>query len=94
MSSPEEQPSKKPICRNILTILDRMIQVIPDQGEENFKCDLEHQLEKAAYTPPENMNIMWRNVQHIITERFKAHSDVSTLPQWSVLLIDIWTDKN
>jgi hypothetical protein len=92
MSLPEIQPVKKPVERNIFTILDRMIQVIPNEGEEHFKCDLEHQMEKAAYTPPENIYAIWRNVQYIITERFKTHYDKSTLPQWSVSFIAIWTD--
>ena len=93
MSLTEEQPIKKPIERNILTILERMIQAIPDEGEEHFKCDLEHQLEKAAYIAPENICAVWQNVQYIISDKFKGHRDTSTLPQWSVLLIAIWTNK-
>ena len=94
MSLSEVQPVKKPVERNILIILERMIQTIPDHGEEYFKCELEHQLEKAAYMAPENMYAIWQNVQHIITDRFKEYRDISTLPQWCVLLIAIWTDKN
>lgn len=70
-----------------------MIQVIPNKSEENFRRDLEKQLEKASYTAPENMYSIWVNVQDIITERFKTCSDTSTLPDWAVLLVDIWTNR-
>ena len=82
-------PTKKP-ARNILTVLDNMIRVIPDESEENFKSDLERQLIKASYVAPENLYTVWRNVQNIITDRFNAHNDKSTLPNWCVLLLDIW----
>jgi hypothetical protein len=39
------------------------------------------------------MFTVWQNVQYIITDRFKEYHDTSTLPQWSVLLIAIWTNK-
>lgn len=85
-------PTKK-IARNISTVLDNMIRVIPDEeGEENFKSDLEQQLTKAAYIAPENVHFVWRNVQSIITDRFNAHNK-STLPKWCILLLDIWTDN-
>ena len=87
-----EEPTKKP-ARNILMVLDNMIRVIPDEGEENFKSDLERQLTKASYVAPENVFTVWRNVQNIITDRFNAHNDKSTLPQWCGLLLDIWTDN-
>ena len=86
-------PTKK-IARNILIVLDNMIRVIPYVcEEENFKRDLERQLTKASYIAPENVYTVWQNVQNIITNRFNAHSDKSTLPQWCVLLLDIWTDN-
>ena len=88
----EEQPTKK-YTRNILVLLENMIRVIPDEGEENFKSDLERQLTKASYVAPENVYSVWQNVQNIITEKFKEHNDKSTLPQWSVSLVDIWTDN-
>jgi hypothetical protein len=88
----EELPlTTKKIPRNILMVLDNMIRVIPDEkGEENFKSDLERQLTKASYIAPENVYTVWQNVQNIITNRFNAHSDKSTLPQWCGLLLDIW----
>ena len=85
-------PTKKP-ARNILIVLDNMIRVIPDECEENFKSDLERQLTKASYVAPENVFTVWRNVQNIITDRFNAHNDKSTLPKWCELLLDIWTDN-
>jgi len=88
----EEVPTKK-IARNILTVLDNMIRIIPHECEENFKSDLERQLTKASYIAPENVYTVWQNVQNIITNRFNAHNDKSTLPQWCVLLLDIWTDN-
>jgi hypothetical protein len=93
MSSNEAQPITKKIERNIFTVLENMIRVIPLNEDDNFKYDLNHQLEKAAYTPPENMYAIWKNVQSIITARFKGHSDTSSLPQWCILLLDIWTNK-
>ena len=85
-------PTKKP-ARNILIVLHSMICVIPDECEENFKRDLERQLTKGPYVAPENVYTVWRNVQNIITDRFNAHSDKSTLPKWCELLLDIWTDN-
>jgi len=93
MSSNEETPSNKKTERNIFTLLEQMIQTIPDNEDDIFKCDLNHQLVKAVYTPPENMFAIWQNVQSIISERFKGHTNTSTLPQWCILLLDIWTDK-
>lgn len=89
----ESITTKKPFKRNLLTILSNMILVIPNKSEENFRRDLEKQLEKASYTAPENMYSIWVNVQDIITERFKTCSDTSTLPDWAVLLVDIWTNR-
>ena len=86
----ELPPTKKIARRNILIVLDNMIRVIPDECEENFKSDLERQLTKASYVAPENVYTVWQNVQNIITDRFNAHNDKSTLPQWCVLLLDIW----
>ena len=86
-------PTKKIARRNILIVLDNMIRVIPDECEENFKSDLERQLTKASYVAPENVYTVWQNVQNIITNRFNAHSDKSTLPKWCALLLDIWTDN-
>ena len=86
-------PTKKP-ARNILIVLHSMIRVIPDdECEEIFKRDLERQLTKGSYVAPENVYTVWRNVQNIITDRFNAHSDKSTLPKWCELLLDIWTDN-
>ena len=85
-------PTKKP-ARNILIVLHSMIRVIPDECEENFKRDLERQLTKASYIAPENVYTVWRNVQNIITNRFNAYNDKSTLPKWCELLLDIWTDN-
>ena len=89
----ESITTKKPFKRNLLSILSNMIQVIPNKLEENFRRDLEKQLEKASYTAPENMYSIWVNVQDIITERFKTCSDTSALPDWAVLLVDIWTNR-
>ena len=90
----ELPPTKKIARRNILIVLDNMIRVIPYvREEENFKSDLERQLTKASYVAPENVYTVWRNVQNIITNRFNAHNDKSTLPKWCELLLDIWTDN-
>lgn len=73
-----------------------MIQTIPADamvGETRLINDLERQLDIVSYTPPENMYVIWQSVQNIISERFKSYSDISTLPQWGVTLIQIWTDK-
>ena len=87
----EQVPVPKKNVRNILIVLDNMIRVIPYvREEENFKSDLERQLNKASYVAPENVHTVWRNVQNIITNRFNGYSDKSTLPQWCVLLLDIW----
>ena len=90
----ELPPTTKKNARNILIVLDNMIRVIPYVcEEENFKRDLERQLNKASYVAPENVYTVWRNVQYIITDRFNAHNDKSTLPKWCELLLDIWTDN-
>jgi hypothetical protein len=92
-SSSEEQSSKKKPRRNIISVLTQMVLVIPDEGDENFKSELEKQIEKASYTAPENTYTIWENVQGIITHRFKDYIDKTNLPEWCVLLIDIWTDR-
>lgn len=81
--------------RNLLHVLSRMIQTIPADamGETSLINDLERQLDIMAFTPPENMYVIWQSVQNIISERFKSYSDISTLPQWGITLIHIWTDK-
>jgi hypothetical protein len=92
-SSSEIELTKKKTKRNIISVLSQMIQVIPNECDENFKRDLEKQMEKAPYTAPENIYTIWENVQDIITHRFKYYTDKSNLPEWCVLLIDIWTDR-
>jgi hypothetical protein len=47
----------------------------------------------VAYTAPENIYMKWKNVQRIVTERFKKHVDLKTMPDWGVKMIEIWTDK-
>jgi hypothetical protein len=92
-SSSEIQSTNKKPRRNIISVLNQIVLVIPNEGEENFKNDLDKQLEKASYTAPENIYTIWENVQDIITHRFKDYTDKSKLPEWSLLLIDIWTDR-
>jgi hypothetical protein len=79
--------------RNLIQILDKIIKILPERGEEKMRSDLEGELKSASYTAPENMHIKWNNVQKIITEKFKNHTDISSLPEWGVMLIEIWTDK-
>ena len=77
--------------RNLSTVLSHMIRVIPTNGEEDdFKNQLESQLEKLLFTAPENIHNIWCNVQYIINERFKA---TSIIPEWSNSLLDTWMDK-
>jgi hypothetical protein len=93
MSSSEIQSTIKKPRRNIISVISQMVLVIPDIGEENFKSDLDKQMEKASYTAPENTYTIWENVQDIITHRFKDYTDKTNLPEWCVLLVDIWTDR-
>ena len=79
--------------RSLYIILPKMISLIPKERENSFKEDLEKQLEKAAFTAPENIYNIWVNIQNIITNRFQNHKDVSKLDEWSIQLLDIWTDK-
>ncbi len=92
-SSSEIQSTTKKSRRNIISVLNQMVLAIPNEGEENFKNELEKQMEKSSYTAPENIYTIWENVQDIITHRFKDYIDKSNLPEWSLLLIDIWTDR-
>jgi len=92
-SSSEIQSTTKKPRRNIISVLSQMILIIPDKGEETFKSDLDKQIEKASYTAPENTYTIWENVQDIITHRFKDYTDKTDLPEWCVLLVDIWTDR-
>jgi len=85
-------PAPKP-KRNLLAILTSMISIIPNEGEDNFKSDLEYALNQAAFTPPENMYSIWMNAQNVINNRFKQHKDTTNLPEWCSLLVDIWTDR-
>ena len=90
-NSPVSQEPKPK--RNLLVILPNMISLIPNEGEENLKSDLEYVLNRAAFTPPENMYSIWMNAQDVINKRFKYHKDTSDLPEWCSLLVDIWTDR-
>ena len=76
--------------RNLFKVLSNMISVIPTNGEDEFKYQLESQMEKWLFTAPENIHSIWCNVQYIINERFRAKS---ILPEWSKSLLDIWMDK-
>jgi hypothetical protein len=84
---------KTPPKRSLFIILPKMISLIPKESENSFKDALEKQLEKAAFTAPENIYNIWVNVQDIITNRFQNHKDVSKLDEWSIQLLDIWTNK-
>lgn len=79
--------------RNLFIILPKMISLIPIESEYILKNNLDKQLEKAAFTAPENIYNIWLNVQNIITERFKYSKDYHSLPEWSIELLDIWTNK-
>ena len=84
--------SHQPPKRNLFIILPKMINLIPD-NQDNFKSELKYQLEKAAFTAPENIFNIWINVQNIITKQFINYEDQTKLPIWSKDLLDIWTDK-
>jgi hypothetical protein len=81
------------MSRNLIDVIVKMIKVLPEEGEEKMKKEMEESLESVVFTAPENMYIKWKNMQRIITERFKAHNDITTLPEWGVQLIEIWTNK-
>jgi hypothetical protein len=81
------------MSRNLIEVLVKMIKVLPEDGEEQMKKELEEELERVAFTAPENIYMKWKNVQRIITERFKNHVEITTLPEWGVQLIEIWTNK-
>ena len=81
------------MTRNLIEVIVKMIKVLPEDGEEQMKKELEEELERVAYTAPENIYMKWKNVQRIVTERFKKHVDLKTLPDWGVKMIEIWTDK-
>jgi len=69
-----------------------MIKEIPEE-EEELMTNMKEELESALYTAPENMHLKWNNVQSIITEKFNGHKNMSTLPEWGVKMIEIWTNK-
>ena len=81
------------MSRNLIEVLVKMIKVLPEDGEEQMKKDLEDEMERVAFTAPENIYMKWKNVQRIVTERFKKHVEITTLPEWGVQLIEIWTNK-
>ena len=81
------------MTRNLIEVIVKMIKVLPEEGEEQMKKELEEELERVAFTAPENIYMKWKNVQRIVTERFKKHVDITTLPEWGVKMIEIWTDK-
>jgi hypothetical protein len=81
------------MSRNLIDVIVKMIKVLPEDGEEEMKKDLEDEMERVVFTAPENIYMKWKNVQRIVTERFKKHVDITTLPEWGVQLIEIWTNK-
>lgn len=81
------------MSRNLIDVIVKMIKVLPEGGEEEMKKDLEDEMERVVFTAPENIYMKWKNVQRIVTERFKKHVDITTLPEWGVQLIEIWTNK-
>lgn len=96
MNNHDDEQMHKPNTppkRNLFSILPKMISLIPTEGECSLKRDLQKQLEKAAFTAPENIYNIWVNVQNIITYRFKNYTDQSSLPEWCSQLLDIWTDR-
>ena len=96
MNNQDDEKMDKPHTppkRNLFVILPKMISLIPAESEYNFKQDLEKQIEKAAFTAPENIYNIWVNVQDIITRRFQNYKDESKLDEWSIQLLDIWTNK-
>ena len=82
-----------PPKRNVFVILPKMISLIPEETDYNFKYELDKQLENASFTAPENIYNIWVNVQSIITRRFKKYEDESMLPEWSIQLLEIWTNR-
>lgn len=77
--------------RNLGKILIRILSEIPK--EENLREKITKELESVCYTAPENMQIKWAETQAIISEEFKFHKSMSTLPEWGVAVIEIWTNK-
>jgi hypothetical protein len=77
--------------RNLGHTMIRMLKEIPK--EEKLREKITKELESVCYTAPENMHIKWGETQAIISEEFKYHKSMSTLPEWGVAVIEIWTNK-
>jgi hypothetical protein len=82
-----------PPKRNLFVILPKMISLIPEETDYNFKYELDKQLQSACFTAPENIFNIWVNVQNIITRRFKSYENENMIPEWSSQLLEIWTNK-
>ena len=88
MKREEMEVEKK---RNLGHIMIRMLNEIPK--EAGLREKITKGLESVCYTAPENMHIKWKEIQAIISEEFKSHKSTSTLPEWGVAVIEIWTNK-
>jgi hypothetical protein len=75
--------------RNLLFLLSNLIKIIPE-NEQQFKEDLEKVRDNCAYTDPDAMCTMWSQSQYIISNKFQS---MTTLPDWSVQFINLWTNK-
>jgi len=75
--------------RNLLFLLTNLIKMIPE-NEQHFKEDLEKVRDNCAFTDPDAMLSIWNASQSIISKKFES---MTTLPEWSVEFIKLWTNK-
>ena len=77
------------IMRNLGAVITELIPVVPKELGDRLKYLVE---EKIPYSPPESMDLCWREAQYELSRYLPATPD--KLNEWQKKALKIWTQKD
>lgn len=75
--------------RNLITVIDQMIAIIP-QSESELIADLLSIKESCKFTAPEIVSVRWRSAAETLTYFIPEHKD--KMSDWQKKVFNIWMD--
>ena len=80
--------------RDIATVIDRMLEVIPKNPStsNNIRMELNSIKDSAGYCPPESIHHLWYRGSELLWREFDGLDPVD-LTGWERTVVDIWMDK-
>lgn len=80
--------------RNLIEVVDRLLEVIP-LSEERLRLVLKDRQDSATYTSPETMGLRWTEVACVLEDEFVVDDKEPVFEpgSWQQKVFDIWMAK-